>query len=239
MTTLEKAYLALVTPPPNAMPPSLAALAASATVGNQGIVVFDFNPKELQLQKSAKWERMPQQGAAQTSMPQFQGADPATLTIEIFLDDSEDSAPSVPMDVQLLLNTVTPLSATLGSNPVPPWVVFGWGTFLSFVAIVRSVSAKYTMFKPDGTPVRATCQVTLEEVPTQMPGQNPTSGSLMDSRTHQIVAGDTLQSVAQREYGDPSRWRDLADLNGIDDPMRVEPGRTLLVPSASELPELN
>src|SRR5690606_25377152 len=131
------------------------------------------------------------------------------------------SSPHVAADVQTLLDCVTPMSSTISSNtPSPPWVVFGWGTFTSFVAIVKQVQAQYTMFRPDGTPIRATCTFTLEEVPTTPPPrQNPTSGALATHRTHVVVAGDTLPSVAQREYGDPTRWRALAEANGIDDPM--------------------
>jgi nucleoid-associated protein YgaU len=241
MSKLEKAYLALVTPPSGTAPPSLAAVAAAAVAGTEGIVVFDFNPKELSLQKSANWQRTPQTGASQAAMPQFGGAQPATLTLEIFLDDSESSTPMVPYQVQLLMDTVTPLSRSILSDaPSPPWVVFGWGRFMSFVAIVKSVNAKYTMFMPDGTPVRATCQITLEEVPTEpTPKQNPTSGAMTATRMHQLVDGDSLQSVAQLEYGDAARWRELAAANDIDDPMRLVPGRTLLLPAATELPELN
>jgi len=121
---------------------------------------------------------------------------------------------------------------TLSTNtPSPPWVVFGWGTFTSFVAIVKQVQAQYTMFRPDGTPIRATCSVTLEEVPTTPPPrQNPTSGALEARRSHVVVAGDTLPSIAQREYGDPTRWRALAEANDIDDPMRLVPGTTLTIP---------
>jgi nucleoid-associated protein YgaU len=53
---------------------------------------------------------------------------------------------------------------------------------------------------------------------------------------HTVVAGDTLASVAFRQYGDPAMWRPLAAFNGIDDPLRVRPGATLFVPALEELP---
>ena len=45
-----------------------------------------------------------------------------------------------------------------------------------------------------------------------------------------MVAGDTMASIAYRAYGRPDQWRAIADANGIDDPTRVLPGTTLLVP---------
>jgi nucleoid-associated protein YgaU len=51
-------------------------------------------------------------------------------------------------------------------------------------------------------------------------------------RTHRVVAGDSLASIAYLEYGDPNGWRRLADANGIDDPLRVRDGTVLHVPPA-------
>ena len=97
-------------------------------------------------------------------------------------------------------------------KPVPPLVVFSWGTITSFPAFVTQVSAKYTLFSADGTPIRAVCSVTLEEMPGEKGKQNPTSGSLAVRRVHRMVVGDSLASVAYSEYGDATLWRQLADV---------------------------
>jgi nucleoid-associated protein YgaU len=49
-----------------------------------------------------------------------------------------------------------------------------------------------------------------------------------------MIDGDTLQSVAYTELGNPAYWRAIADLNGIDDPQRVTAGTTLLIPSVAD-----
>jgi nucleoid-associated protein YgaU len=36
--------------------------------------------------------------------------------------------------------------------------------------------------------------------------------------------------IAAREYEDPAEWRRIADANGIDDPLQLEPGRRLMIP---------
>jgi len=41
-------------------------------------------------------------------------------------------------------------------------VKFKWGGITSFPAYVTSVSAKYTLFSADGTPIRAVCTVSLQ-----------------------------------------------------------------------------
>lgn len=223
---MDKAYLAVVEPPnPPTSPPSL---------GGQRIT-FQFNPKEYTIKKTAKWERKTGKGYQKASMPEFMGAEPASFELELFLDRSDSASGSVAPDVENLFKCLVPTARTRGTKrPSPPWVIFGWGSKVSIVAIVKSVSAKYTLFRPDGSPLRAVCTVSLEEMPAEAPRQNPTSGGLAAQRTHQLVAGDTLASVAYAEYGDPRYWRAIAEANAIDDPGRIPPGTTLRVPPREE-----
>jgi nucleoid-associated protein YgaU len=53
-------------------------------------------------------------------------------------------------------------------------------------------------------------------------------------RTYRTVAGDTLQVIAYREYHRPGYWRALAETNGIDDPLRLRPGTTILIPPQTD-----
>jgi hypothetical protein len=154
--------------------------------------------------------------------------------MELFFDGWE-SARDVSHDIDKLMDWTTPTQKSLTDNkPNPPIVVFHWGDKSYFDAYIKQVSAKYTMFRPDGTPTRASVSVSFEEVPQDPPPKtNPTSGGIAGRRTHVLAGVDTLQSVAYAEYGDAALWRGLADVNGIDDPLRLEPGRTLLIPPAT------
>jgi nucleoid-associated protein YgaU len=97
------------------------------------------------------------------------------------------------------------------------------------------VEAAYTLFGTSGVPIRATCRLQLHEIPGKVPGQNPTSGALTAQRVHRVVAGDSLQSLAWREYGDTAAWRAIAEVNGIDDPGYLPTGTELIMPAAEEV----
>lgn len=199
-------------------------------------ITFQFNPKEVTIQKSAKWERKPATGAKKAGPPQFTGSEPCKLTLEMFFDATGTHDASVVATVEKLFTCCVPTEKSAGNDkPTPPLVALHWGQITSFAAFVTSVSAKYTLFSADGTPIRALCSVSLEEMPVEPWKQNPTSGGLSVRRAHNMVDGDTLASVAFAEYGDPSMWRLLAAYNGIDDPLRVPPGTRLLLPAAAEL----
>jgi nucleoid-associated protein YgaU len=120
--------------------------------------------------------------------------------------------------------------------------MFEWGdnpAVTSFRGYVKQVQAKFLLFDGSGTPLRATANVTLEEVPIPPKKQNPTSGAIHGRRTHVVVSGDSLASIAWREYEDPTLWRGLAAFNDIDDPLRVRPGATILLPTADEARRLS
>ncbi|MER8041531.1 LysM peptidoglycan-binding domain-containing protein [Streptomyces sp. NPDC094032] len=208
--------------------------------GAIGEVKFQFNPDQLRLSRSADWHTEPAVAYTRGAPPKFTGSRPASLDLEVFLDASgTPSSTAVQSQVELLLSCCEVTAQSVDSKaPSPPWVRFSWGSFstVQFVAYVTNVSATYTLFSPSGVPIRATCSLSLTEVASETKKQNPTSGALSARRVHRTVAGDSLASLAWREYGDATRWRVIAEANGIDDPMRLSPGTELLLPSASELP---
>jgi hypothetical protein len=164
----------------------------------------------------------------------WRGGGPRTMSVNVLLDASLSSNGGIQPDVDLLFACCQPTMMSLMMQmPSPPFVIFGWGLTIGFLAYMKSVSAEYTLFRPDGTPLRASASLTMEEIPIQVPMQNPTSGGAV-RRTRTVVAGDTLQSISRTEYGKPTMWRAIAHANGIEDPLRLQPGTTLLIPPRSE-----
>ncbi len=201
-----------------------------------GSIDFQFNPKEVTIAKTAKWERKPAKGAKKSGPPEFSGSDPCKLTLEIFFDATDTPEKGVVARVEKLFECLVITAQSTGQQKAsPPLVVLKWGTITSFPAFVTSVSAKYTLFSSDGTPIRATCSVSLEEMPPPEKKQNPTSGGRVVHHARRLTAGDTLSFVCHAEYDDPGRWRKVAAYNEIDDPMRIPAGTVLLLPPPSEL----
>jgi hypothetical protein len=203
--------------------------------GSKGKIAFQFNPKEVSITKSAKWERKPAKGKT-AGHTEFSGAEPCKMTLELFFDATMNGAVDVVKSVDdLFACCVAPEGAKQGEKSVPNLVVFNWGNVKSFAAYVSQVQAKFTRFAADGVPIRAVCTVNLEEIDITIPKQNPTSGTPHADSVHTMVAGDSLALVAYAEYGDPLLWRALAEYNGIDDPMRIARGTRVLLPRLEQL----
>ncbi|MFI5930999.1 peptidase M23 [Actinoplanes sp. NPDC051494] len=203
-----------------------------------GPITFMFNPNQLSLSKSANWIPHVARSAEDVGVAEFSGSGPRTLSLEVFLDATSSHDKSVQDRVEKLLTCVVPTKASIAAKaPSPPWVKFSWGQFqtVSFYSYVSQINATYKLFDPDGTPLRAACSLSLTEISGSTPGQNPTSGALSAQRVHQLVSGDSLEMLAYREYGDPTQWRVIAEANDIDDPVRLKPGRQILLPAIDTL----
>ena len=202
-------------------------------------VAFQFNPRELALSKGTEWRRQTTRADDTAGPVQFQASQPSRLSLEVFLDASQEKDTAVVKAVERLFTTTVPTPTSLSrKKPSPPWVRFRWGSLTSFLAYVSSVRATYTLFTRGGVPIRATVALDLEQITGPVPRQNPTSGTPLPQRRHVLVEGDTLAGVAYREYGDPHRWRAVAQANGIDDPFSLRPGQVLMLPAVDELRRL-
>ncbi len=203
------------------------------TAGNDFADYFtaSFNPKQLSFSRRTRYAPIPRTGSNNT-FKQFTGGDGATLSVEFFFD-SYGASP-----VTSVKDSIDQLRALMLKDPklcgLPPkcqlfWGVFGAAMGAMFTGVLESLQENYTLFLPDGTPVRGTAQCSFAE--TTDPNQEPASRTPTDQPSSVIVqAGDTLSSIAGKQYGDSTAWRPIADANEIDDPSYLEPGITLIIP---------
>ncbi|AOS64296.1 CIS tube protein [Actinoalloteichus hymeniacidonis] len=212
-------------------PPASVGALPGATIAR---VPFQFNPNRLSLTKSTEWRRSPSRMAGEAALPEFVGSGPRSLSVEIFMDATATHDTSVEDRVEKLMLGCVPTPKSLDNNkPASPWVRFEWGTArtTTFNGVLTSFSVEYSLFDVDGTPLRASCSLGIEEASGETPLQNPTSGGEDARRTHLVVAGDSLPLLAFREYGVATAWRIIAQANEIDDPMELRPGSELLLPA--------
>ncbi|HEV7809625.1 MAG TPA: LysM peptidoglycan-binding domain-containing protein, partial [Candidatus Limnocylindrales bacterium] len=185
-------------------------------------------PEQFSLSKQTDWKNQGIRLQSDWTEPEYLSTSPARLDLEVFFDAFEELFGDVSTDVGVLMDWTKP-----GPSNKPPLLEFRWGVsnvLQGMKFYLESVNATYTLFRVDGTPIRATCRIVLMEWSNPAHRQNPTSGGLPGLETHVLIDGETLHSVAWARYGEPTYWRAIADFNGIDDPMRVEPGTTLLIP---------
>ncbi len=194
---------------------------------------FQFNPQSVTIKKTAKYTKNNTGGYDVPNM-QFVGGERSISFPELVFDTAESGK-------NVWSKHIQPLEKMLHLDEHehrPPIVMLVWGNFLrqaggggnaqtieAIKCVVTEMSVDYTMFKEDGTPIRAKMTLTLDEIGNKAKKKSPDF-----AKVYVVRRGDTLQQIAYREYNSAGEWRRIAESNGIDDPLRMRPGTRLLIP---------
>jgi hypothetical protein len=213
--------------------------ASLAIDGGPEIKCF-FNPTEYSISKTNDWTYDKVTG---TSLPPavFGGGAPRQMELSLLLDQTLFSGPmtvQAATDALFKMMEVPSGQSGGGTTAVPPMIQFNWGTVVGFKAVCTSLTVGFKLFKPTGEPIRAEVKMTLKQAETASTkssngankGQNPTTRANAGFGVHTVRDGDTLPSIAYQTYRDATRWRVIAEANGIDNPMHLRRGTPLSLP---------
>jgi hypothetical protein len=194
-----------------------------------------FNPAELTITKANSWQAPEAKGRNAPEL-RFQAGQPGTLAFSLTLDTTDEGT-DVTEHTNKLLDLMKVDPGLAGADPQrnkarPPWVEFHWGALHSFKAIIERLQIKFTYFASSGMPLRAKADLTLKQYKdeAQRPLQNPTSYTPTLHTMHRVVHGETLDRIAAAHYADSTRWRLIAEANGVVDPLAIAPGSLLVIP---------
>lgn len=126
------------------------------------------------------------------------------------------------------------LSATLnGDIHKPNYLVLAWAQ-LQFQCVLTSMGISYTLFRPDGTPLRAKVAVSFRSYISELQLAKK-EGKKSPDVTHVVTfnAGDSLPLLCHRIYGDSGFYHQVARVNGLLDFRAIAPGTQLLFPPLS------
>ena len=185
-----------------------------------------YNPDELRLEQGNNFSEVGIPGLNAPPVQYVRGK-ARSLSMDLFFDSYE-------ADQDVRTHT-GPLVKLLDKEPLtkaPPVLLFSMGQF-NFQCVLVDASQRFTMFRRDGTPVRSTIAARFQEfVRVEIEIER---GLFIGPPTlHNVVRSETASAIATAVLGDPARWREVAEANGIDDPLNLPPGLTLQVPQGSQ-----
>lgn len=194
-----------------------------------------FNPGEYTFERSNTWTPHQVRGENVPDL-EFGGGSSTTLSMQLFLDTSLTGGDvrRTSDRIRALMDVDEDARDSTTARGRPPMVEFRWGRIWSFRAVISRLTETCTLFRENGTPVRATLNVSFlqaREAGTY-PAQNPTTMGTSGYRHWIVREGDTIDWIAFREYGDAAMWRHIADANGLDNPGQLRPGLALAIPPA-------
>ena len=216
-------------------------------------IELQYNPTELSWDKGVQIAEIAIPGL-DAPLQQFVRGQAEKLTLELFFDSTDQGMGKGAVSVTTRTDRIYQLIKIEPTRHAPPICTFIWndqfpGSSLNgnagssasgnqrrngFKCIVESVKQKFTLFSPEGVPLRATLSVSLREYKTldeQLAHLNLSSPDRTHS--HVIQSNDTLSGVAALFYRRPGDWRFVAEANGIEDPRRLKVGTFLTIPPTS------
>jgi hypothetical protein len=95
---------------------------------------------------------------ADTAPFEFKSAKPMNLSVELFFDGYESKT-----DVSGIVGALSSFAKGDPNDKRPPICLFTWGDAMPvFGGVISSLDVRYTMFLPDGTPVRAVADLSFK-----------------------------------------------------------------------------
>jgi len=221
-------------------------LNADGTLGDA--IVVSFNPTEFTLSKAVQISEVTIPGL-DSPVLQFVRGQTETLSLDLFFDSTESGMDDNAQPVTASTDKFYQLIKIDGATHAPPVCFFSWGAEFpgqrvytsmatgsqqrhGFKCVIDSVKQRFTLFSPQGVPLRATLTVSLKEYKTlaeQIAELNKQSADR--THAHVVVEGETVSRIAAQVYNDPAQWRAIADRNNILDPLDLTPGTILQVPA--------
>jgi phage tail protein X len=184
----------------------------------------------------------PQAQGSPGGSPKFNKIPSDTVKLELVFDGTgvvppaKNQPPQSPVDgitkqVDRFRNLVFNYVGKIHS---PKFLTLAWGTLL-FRCRLSTLDLTYTLFKPDGTPLRARGNATFlgyndeEELAKAANKSSPDLSHLLT-----VKAGDTLPLMCFRVYGSSAYYIQVAEANGLTDFRDLQPGAEILFPPVSE-----
>ncbi len=190
--------------------------------------------------------QLSQQQATGTSgaQPRYENSPPQNMDFEFLLDAtgvlSGEGMPAANSEVTSVTSVNSIEEAVIGLKKVvydfvsethePPYVKIFWGTFL-FRCRLTNLNITYKLFKPDGTPIRASAKCSFTEVQEDAQRTAATSPESPDlTHIRMVKHGDTLPFMCYRVYGNEQLYLQVAAANQLNNYRDIQVGQELFFP---------
>ncbi len=198
--------------------------------------VAQVNPSNISINHSVQFTEKEGVDNAVSEL-KFQKAPPQDINLVFTLDGTGALGDTKPVNdrIEQLKQTAYYYS---GDAHEPPFVKISWNgaNYIrydknEFTARLSSLKVDYTLFKPNGTPLRAKVSVSFKST-TSVNTANKAQGKSSPDLTHHITvkAGDNLPQMCKRIYGDTSYYNQIAEINNLANFRYLEPGSELVFP---------
>lgn len=205
--------------------------------GDANIFTTTINPSSFKRKYGTKFSgTSTDNGAAigkAAPVPKFSASEPEEVSFKLTLDGTGVVPDAVGTTVADQINKLRDIAYTYsGEDHEPDAVQIDWGDELkAFQGRLTSLDIDYTLFDPDGVPLRATMDLKFIEALTETQVALEANNQSPDL-THivRVREGDTLPLLCERIYKDVSKYLEVARFNNLTSFRQLTPDTLLRFP---------
>lgn len=167
------------------------------------------------------------QGTPDASI-KYDKSTPSTMSFELIFDATGVVNPKrtdLSKEIKSLKNIAYDYNGSIHS---PNYLKVIWGKAMVYKCRLTSMKINYTLFKSDGSPLRAKVNVDFKEFQTPSAALDKNSPDMTHVKT--VVAGDLLPSLVYDIYQDDSHLLKVAEYNKLDSLLALNPGDKMYFP---------
>ncbi len=180
------------------------------------------NPSSMKLNKGINYAESKDMSEQEKQKFDMQQAN--SLSFDITLDDT-GIVPNNKGKIKDRINVIEKVLYTInGETHEPNYAKVVWGDFV-FQGRLTSLNYDYTLFKPDGSPLRVKISFSFKGYKS---GPEKKSPDL--SRNITLKSGENIALLCQKFYDDPSYCTDVAKANDLVNFRNIKPGTQLMFP---------
>lgn len=190
------------------------------------------NPEGYSLSYKLKFSEGGQGQGTSGQQLKYEYTEPEEISFEFLFDNTGiiDGKPraSIADDLKRFKEVVIDYK---GDSHEPRHFKLVWGENSIFKGRVTELSVNYKLFRPDGTPIRATAVVKFRSsIEEQIRAAKENNSSPDLTHVRKVKAGDTLPLMCYKIYGDPGYYLQVAETNGIAGFRSLKPGTDIFFP---------
>jgi hypothetical protein len=204
---------------------------SACTLPPAGSMDVMFNPESYTRNYQTKYSEFKAFGQKETILV-YEGMLGNDMTLKLIADGTGIvPLPNKILNVDGYIEKIKNLIHTVNGDVKRPNVLkIVWGK-LSLVCVCKNLNITYTLFKPDGTALRATIELVLSESTDFIEKKLKDEKDLPSlTKVETVRPTDTLADMCFRIYGDSSYYLEVAKINNLDSINAIKPGDKLTFP---------
>lgn len=195
-----------------------------------GELYVQINPESYKLDKAVQFAPRDKLGNV-AHTPGFKRFSPSTLSFDVIFDGTgiiPTGGKTVAERIDELDNLIYQM---VGETREPAYVKIAWGK-LTFQGRLNKADYAYSLFKPDGSPLRAKISLTFTDALSVEEEQAIKAQKQAQGEYKTFKEGDSLAKMCKDKYGSSSFAGLIANLNSLDSLRDIKAGTQIWFPKA-------